>query len=90
MNKTNVIKIACDFVCIENLDAMVEVSKELCRCRLFGTGEDILQLLLTLWHAWNHLDTISMPLMTSSVTTQFTCPICKNPFVFRNGLLHHL
>lgn len=89
MNKTNAMKIACDFVSIENLDAIVQVSQDLRRHRLSGPGEDVLQLHLTLWHAWNDLDTLSEP---SKEEAPFACPIrlCEKSFLFRNALLHHL
>lgn len=90
MNKTNAVKIDCDFVSMENLDATAQVNEELRRHRLSGTGEDVLQLLLTLWHAWTHLDMLSASSTTAPAPGPFTCPICKDPFVFRNGLVHHM
>lgn len=91
INMTNAIKIACDFISVENLDATLQVSKELRRHRLSEGGEDVLQLLLTLWYAWIHLDTLSPP-HKSTTSKPFTCPICgtSKSFPFRNGLLCHL
>lgn len=86
-------KIACDFMSIENLDATIQVSKELRQHRLSAGGEDVLQLYLTLWHAWKHLNSRICPVEKSVSARPYACPICKDPpssFPFRNGVLDHL
>ncbi|KZP03476.1 hypothetical protein FIBSPDRAFT_691872, partial [Athelia psychrophila] len=57
-NKADAIKIASDFICAANLSATVNVSHELRRHRLANgkeSGEDVLQITTTLYHAWNAL-----------------------------------
>ncbi|KAI0067318.1 hypothetical protein BV25DRAFT_1794905, partial [Artomyces pyxidatus] len=55
-NQANGIKIACDFITVENLDLTAQVWKELRVQRLVGQyGDDVLQLESCLWHAWSSL-----------------------------------
>ena len=94
MNQMNAMKIACDFVSIENLEATVQVSKELCQHHISAGGEDVLQLYLMLWHAWKHLDSHPSSVMaTATLALPYACPICKDPptsFLLCNGVLDHL
>ncbi|KZP02194.1 hypothetical protein FIBSPDRAFT_906066, partial [Athelia psychrophila] len=60
-NKADAIKIASDFICAANLSATVNVSRELRRHRLANgkeSGEDVLQITTTLYHAWNALEEV--------------------------------
>lgn len=86
-------KIACDFVSIENLDATIKVSKELRKHRLsLGKGEEVLQPCLTLWYAWIHMDTRLPDSKSKSAGSVYPCPLCpgRKPFDIRNGILDHL
>ncbi|KAI0054778.1 hypothetical protein BV25DRAFT_1816534, partial [Artomyces pyxidatus] len=52
-NQANAIKIACDFICTENLEYTAQVWRELRTQRLVGQyGDDVLQLESCLWYAW--------------------------------------
>lgn len=54
-NKADAIKIACDFVCAENLPATVQVMQELREHRMASGpefGDDVLQLYNMLWYMW--------------------------------------
>lgn len=54
-------------------------------------GEDVLQLYLTLWYAWQHLNDIK-PRMNISLLGKFKCPIqhCDSKLDSQNALLDHL
>lgn len=55
-NQTDAVKIACDFISIENVAETRRICDELRQHRLAtGVGEDVLQLYTTLWHAWINL-----------------------------------
>ncbi|KAI0057527.1 hypothetical protein BV25DRAFT_1778221, partial [Artomyces pyxidatus] len=55
-NQTDSIKIACDFLSVENLAASCHLANELRRQRLVrGFGEDVLQVPTCLWYAWSSL-----------------------------------
>ena len=55
-NQTDAVKIACDFISIENVAETQRICDELRQHRLAtGVGEDVLQLYTTLWHAWTTL-----------------------------------
>jgi hypothetical protein len=52
-NQADAVKIACDFISIENVAETQRICDELRQHRLAtGVGEDVLQLYTTLWHAW--------------------------------------
>jgi hypothetical protein len=75
-NRTDAIKIACDFLSIENLPASHQLTGELRAQRLIHNWpEDVLQLEITLWHAWNSLHklrgmvTIPPPMLGVSVVS---------------------
>lgn len=90
-NRSDSIKIACDYISINNLDAIVQVSKQLRdhRCHS-GGGEDVLQLNLTLWYAWQHLE--AWQPQERRTSANFKCPIekCDRTFNSENGILDHL
>jgi hypothetical protein len=55
-NQTDAMKIACDFISIDNVTETQRVHEELRRHRLAtGAGEDVLQLYASVWHAWKSL-----------------------------------
>ena len=55
-NQTDAIKIACDFLSIENLAETQRICSELREHRLATkSGDDVLQFFTTLWHAWKWL-----------------------------------
>ena len=89
---TNGIKIACDFMSIENLDATVQVRKTLHKHHLSqgdAKGDDVLQLYLTLWYAWKHLDI--PPPKIKSAGFAYICPLSsEHKFDTCNGILDHL
>ncbi|KAI0059793.1 hypothetical protein BV25DRAFT_1808342, partial [Artomyces pyxidatus] len=52
-NETDTIKIACDFLSVEDVAASIRVASELRMQRLArGFGDDVLQLTNCLWYAW--------------------------------------
>ena len=77
---------------IENLDATVQVRKTLHEHHLsqgLAKGDDVLQLYLTLWYAWKHLDV--PPPKIKSARFVYICPISSvHKFNTRNGILDHL
>ena len=55
-NAADAIKIACDFVSVDNLRHTQRLAAEFRQHRLTtSTGEDVLQFYATLWHAWTVL-----------------------------------
>jgi hypothetical protein len=55
-NMTDAIKIACDFLSIESLDASYQLLGDFRTQRLFCRWpEDVLQIETSVWHAWNSL-----------------------------------
>ncbi len=56
------IKVACDFVSIQNLEATLSLLKEQRAHRIHSNGpEDVLQLHILLWYAWLSVTTCSNP-----------------------------
>ncbi|KAA1475960.1 hypothetical protein DENSPDRAFT_760878, partial [Dentipellis sp. KUC8613] len=51
-NMTDSIKVAYDFVSVENLPTTVHLAEEYRRERLVKDGDDVLQIHRTLWDAW--------------------------------------
>ena len=51
-NVQNTVKVACDFLSIENLAKTLHVASELRLQRLVSEGDDVLQLHTVLWYAW--------------------------------------
>lgn len=51
-NIRNAVKVACDFVSVENLERTCQVASELRLQRLVSQGDDVLQLPMLLWYAW--------------------------------------
>ena len=51
-NVQNAVKVACDFLSIENLARTHRVASELRLQRLVSEGDDVLQLHTVLWYAW--------------------------------------
>lgn len=51
-NVRNAVKVACDFLSIENLARTHHIASELRLQRLVSQGDDILQLHTALWYAW--------------------------------------
>lgn len=55
-NASDAIKIACDFLSVESLEATEHLVREFRQQRLAtGSGDDVLQLYKTLWYAWTWL-----------------------------------
>lgn len=70
-NQADAIKIACDFISIENLSATQQIANELREHRLaVGSGEDVLQLEPTLWYSWVGLQSVQgVPATEANVGT---------------------
>ncbi|KAA1477404.1 hypothetical protein DENSPDRAFT_753068, partial [Dentipellis sp. KUC8613] len=54
-NFSDSIKIAYDFICMENLSTTLELAQEYRQERLTNEGDDVLQIYKTLWDAWHCL-----------------------------------
>lgn len=68
---------ASDFICAANLTATVNVSRELRRHRLANgkdSGEDVLQITTTLYHAWRALEEVRSRLINGDDISA-----CSNP-----------
>ncbi|KAA1479430.1 hypothetical protein DENSPDRAFT_855380 [Dentipellis sp. KUC8613] len=68
-NYTDSIKVACDFVSIENLPTTLQVAQEYRQERLVKEGDDVLQIYKTLWDAWNCLNNNRDDLVTTEDDT---------------------
>ncbi|KAH9911025.1 uncharacterized protein BXZ73DRAFT_57401, partial [Epithele typhae] len=68
LNVQNAIKIACDFVSIQNLGVTVSLMAEqrAHRIQSGGHGQDVLQLSTLMWHTWRALTTFPQSLLSST------------------------
>ncbi|KAI0060291.1 hypothetical protein BV25DRAFT_1807669 [Artomyces pyxidatus] len=74
-NQTDAVKVACDFLSMENLAVSERLSHDFRRHRLAGgVAQDVLQLHPTLWYAWNGLRELSNELDTEERTTVSESP----------------
>ncbi|KAA1480188.1 hypothetical protein DENSPDRAFT_760313, partial [Dentipellis sp. KUC8613] len=51
-NFSDSIKVAYDFICMENLPTTLDLAREYRQERLVNEGDDVLQIYKTLWDAW--------------------------------------
>jgi hypothetical protein len=71
-NVTDAIKIACDFVSLDNITMTQQLVGELRHQRLSTSwGDDVLQFYETLWYAWGSLSRPTYPILSSEETASF-------------------
>ncbi|KAH9911478.1 uncharacterized protein BXZ73DRAFT_56941, partial [Epithele typhae] len=68
LNVQNAIKIACDFVSVQNLSvtASLRSKQREHRIKSGGHGEDVLQLNTLMWHVWQSLAAYPPPLLSTT------------------------
>jgi hypothetical protein len=76
-NCADAIKIACDFMSVNNLKRTEHVAGELCWQRMAALyGDDVLTFYLMLWYTW---EALSPHLHTMSADTELNPPVLVPP-----------